>query len=412
MDLEGYDFEELARRYGTPYYLYDMDQAVEHLRRLRQHLPDCVDVYYCIKANPNRAVMRAFKDHVPGLDISSIGEMDLAQAVGYSPTIMSFAGPGKGDHELRRAIEADIQLLSIESHSELERAVALSAQLGKPLAVTIRINPQSIPNAFMMKMGGRPSQFGIPEEDVDRTIELAQSSDGITLHGIHIFSGTQCLDAPSLIQNIGNTLDIAARVARQHDLQPQVINLGGGFGVPYFPGQEPLDVDALSRELGRTVSDAVRAEPRLQRSRFILELGRFLIGSFGIYVARVIDVKQARGKRFVIMDGGMHHCFAATGNFGQLVKKNYLVQNLSRPDAEADAQELVGPLCTPLDSMARNIQLPRAEPGDLLCYQNTGAYCYTASPLLFLAHDTPAELVRYRGEISVARERQPASAFS
>ncbi len=411
MNTESFDFEALASQHGTPYYLYDMDQALEHLGRLKAHLPSTVDVIYAIKANPNRAVLEAFHGQIAGLDISSIGELDLAAPAGFGASVMSFAGPGKTDAELRRAIEAEVHLLSVESHHELERLIRLAAELDRCVKVTIRINPLSIPNAFNMKMGGRPSQFGVPEEDVDPTLALASQSERIRLQGIHIYSGTQCLDVDAIIENVEQTLQIGARVAGEHDLHPRVINLGGGFGVPYFPGQQAMDVDELSRRLGESITRFHQGEPRYRDARYILELGRFLIGFFGVYVTRVLDIKETRDKRFVVMDGGMHHCFAATGNFGQLIKKNYVVDNLSRGEAEALKYELVGPLCTPLDSMARAIQIPHAEVGDLLCFRNCGAYCYTASPLLFLGHDTPPELVRAGGEISVARASRPATDF-
>ncbi|MCA9665026.1 MAG: hypothetical protein KC503_05535 [Myxococcales bacterium] len=412
MDTSKFDFDKLAAEYGTPFYLYDMDQAVAHYNAITKHLPSQVGVYYCIKANNNPRVMSIFKDHVPGIDISSIGELDLATAVGYTPQQMSFAGPGKSDNELRRAVENDIHLLSIESHNELTRLIAICKEMGKRINVTIRINPLSIPNAFNMKMGGRPSQFGVPEEDVDPTVELAKNAAEIELKGIHVFSGTQCLDQPSIIENLKQTLSISARIAREHDIKPEIINLGGGFGVPYFPGQEAMDVDSLSKEAGATIEAFVADEPRCKDTQFFFELGRYMIGFFGVYVTRVLDIKETRGKRFVIMDGGMNHCFAATGNFGQLVKKNYPVLNLSHSDAAASKCEVVGPLCTPLDSMARNIEMPAAEIGDLICFNNCGAYSYSASPLLFLGHDTPPEVVHYKGERQIARPRRPGTFFT
>ena len=299
MSSAAVDLEALASEHGTPYYLYDMDQATAHASRLKAHLPSEVELIFAIKANPNQAVLRALHEHVFGLDISSIGELDLAVAAGYSPQELSFAGPGKTDHELRRAIEAGIHLLSVESHSELQRLIALTGQLGRPVNVTVRINPLKIPNAFNMKMGGRASQFGVPEEDADRTVALARSSERIRLKGIHIYSGTQCLSVEAIVENIDQTLQISARLAAEHDLHPEVINLGGGFGVPYFPGQEPLDVDALSRQVGEAIARFHRDQPRFAAARYILELGRFLIGAFGVYVTRVVDIKATRDKRFV-----------------------------------------------------------------------------------------------------------------
>ncbi len=406
MNLDTIDIKAVARDFGTPFYLYDLDSALAHLHALQAGLPDYVDVYFAMKANSNPDVLRAWLGHVAGLDVSSAGEIEMAVAAGHSPSAMSFAGPGKTEQELRVAIERQVRLLSIESPTELRRASKVATELGKTATIAIRINPQFTPKEFTMKMGGTPSQFGTAEEDAPALLEEAKTTKGVRLDGIHIFSGTQCLEIKGIIDNIRQTLAIASRLSEEHDLRPSFVNLGGGFGVPYFAGQEAIDVHALAREVGELLRQAPTEHPRLRDTRFILELGRFLIGTFGIYVARVVDVKQTRGKRFVVLDGGMHHCFPATGFFGQLVKKNYPVVNLSRADGEPMAQELVGPLCTPMDSMARNITLPRLEIDDLVGILSVGAYCYAASPLLFLGHETPPEIVVYEGAYKLSRARK------
>lgn len=394
-----------ARDYGTPLYLYDMDEALAQLVSLRRALPPSVDVYYAMKANPSPRLLELFRPHVAGLDISSGGELRVALRAGYPAGCLSFAGPGKTDTELRAAVAEQIHLLSVESQQELERLSDAARQLGRRIRITLRINPSSIPQPFMMKMGGRPSQFGIAQEDIDAAVERALADDAIELCGFHIYSGTQCLDVDAIVENLTQTLQINRELAERYDLAPQVVNLGGGFGVAHFPGQEPLDRDRLAVRVGELLSTFVAEQSAFSNARFILELGRYLIGPFGTYLARVIEVKSTRGKRFAILDGGMNHCFAATGNFGQLVKKNYLVSNLSGPQRAVEPHELVGPLCTPLDSMARSLELPRAETGDLVAFHNSGAYAYTASPLFFLGHDTPAEVVKLEGKLQLARRR-------
>ncbi|PIE17294.1 MAG: pyridoxal-dependent decarboxylase, exosortase A system-associated [Proteobacteria bacterium] len=413
MKLDGFDFARLAAQHETPFYLYDMDQAIAHLNTLREHLPENLHVMYCMKANANKAVLAAYRDNTPFLDISSAGEMEMAFAIGYEGEVMSFAGPGKDDIELRRAVEGKVRTISLESAAELSRLTAICRELNVKQGVTVRINPADVPKAFMMKMGGRPSQFGVPEEEASEVLGQALAAPELQVRGVHIFSGTQCLDAESVVANIEQTLAIAKRLAEKHDMTLEMVNLGGGLGIPYFPGQEAMDVSGLSCDIGGLVSRFTKENgERFSETQFFLELGRFLIGLFGVYIAKVIEIKETRGKRFVIMDGGMHHCFPATGNFGQLVKKNYPIENIS-----ADAQrergkfELVGPLCTPLDSMARGLELPEAEPGDLICFQNSGAYSYAASPLLFLGHDTPAELVHYKGQLTLARPRRSGKSF-
>ena len=397
MNLASIDIHSVAREFGTPFYLYDMDQTVEHLKRLKAGLPPGVDVYFAMKANPNPDVLRAFVGQVEGIDVSSAGEIRIAMAAGHDPAKMSFAGPGKTERDLRTAIEHRVGLLSIESPAELRRAAAVAVSMGVTASIALRVNPLAAPKEFTMKMGGTASQFGIAEEDASAVFEEAKATPGVRIDGIHIFSGTQCLDVSGLVANIKQTLSIAQRFIENHGLSPTHVNLGGGFGIPYFAGQTAMDVDEVSKEVGETLRNARKEMPCFQHTRFILELGRYLVGMFGIYVARVIDIKPTRGKRFVVLDGGMHHCFPATGFFGQLVKKNYPIVSLSRTEGDLVQQELVGPLCTPMDSMGRNVALPRLQEGDLVGILSAGAYCYSASPLLFLGHDTPPEIVLHHG---------------
>jgi len=411
MDFSKLDLEAIAKEHKTPLYVYDMDAAIAQARALRAALPSCIDLLYCAKANANKAVLSGFIPHVSGLDISSAGELDLAVAVGWKPSVMSFAGPGKSEDELERAISAGVHVISVESPTELRRASAIATRLGKEQSITLRVNPMSAPKEFPMKMGGLPSQFGVPEEQADEVMAEALRTKGIRVVGVHVFSGTNCLEPRAIVDNAQGTLAIASRLAEAHDLHPEIVNLGGGFGVPYFPGQEPMDVAALGKAVGDAVSAFREQNPRFAKTRFLLELGRFMVAEFGVYVTRVLDVKETRGKRFAILDGGMHHCFPATGNFGQVIKKNFPVANASRPGEKTEPHEIVGPLCTPIDSMARALELARAEIGDLVVFDRCGAYSYAASPLLFLSHDTPPELVLQDGRITLVRPRRPASYF-
>ncbi len=418
MKLDGSEAESLAKTHGTPYYIYDLDAALAHLAELRASLPNVVDVFYCVKANGNKKVLEAFKPHVAGLDLSSAGELDMAIAAGYDPKKMSIAGPGKTEEDLERCVDRGCGIISLESVAELGRLVKVCKAKGKKQEVTLRINPKETPKEFAMRMGGGASQFGVPEEEAEAALDqVLAHKDVIDLAGIHIYAGTQCLEERALVDNMLGSLAIVARLANEKDLTPRVINLGGGFGIPYFTGQKAVDTPALGRAIGGKLEEWRSQNPRFKNTRFIFELGRFLIGRYGAYVARVTEIKETRGKRFVILDGGMHHCFPATGNFGQLVKKNYPVKNLTRggdTEMEADTnqpQEICGPLCTPMDSMARAVKITRAEPGDLIGFFASGAYSYAASPLLFLSHDTPLELLKLGGSISVARERMPATRF-
>lgn len=414
MNLEGSEAEALAKAHGTPYYLYDLDAALAHLASLRQSLPDVVDLFYCVKANGNRRVLEAFRPHVAGLDLSSAGELDMAVATGYDPKRASIAGPGKTVTDLVRCVEGGVGIISLESVAELGRLGEVARERGKRQDVTLRINPVQTPKEFAMRMGGGASQFGVAEEEASAAIDAVLAESGVRLVGLHIYAGTQCLEESALVENMMGSLAIVGRLAEEKDLTPEVVNLGGGFGIPYFTGQKAVDTPALGKAITEKLLEWRAANPRFAKARFVFELGRFLIGQYGIYVARVTEVKETRGKRYVILDGGMHHCFPATGNFGQLVKKNYPVLNLTRGGDEAAEnapQEVCGPLCTPMDSMARGLRIARAEPGDLVGFFASGAYSFAASPLLFLSHDTPLELLKLGADVTVARERMPATRF-
>ncbi len=384
-------FESLAAKHGTPFYVYDAQAIVAHARALRASLPDHVDLLYCVKANANRAIVELLAREVQGLDVSSGGELAFVRSLGFPGATISFAGPGKGIPELRLAIREGSSI-SVESPTELERIIAIAAEEGLTARVAIRVNPKSTSKAFGMRMGGHASAFGVAEEDALPVVRRALAAPGVSLEGFHVFAGTQCLDTAALAENARQTLDLAAHFMSETGARFTHVNLGGGFGVPYFEGQPDLDAGEAGRAVGAVIDERRMQDARFMSMRFVLELGRYLIGRFGTYVARVVDVKETRGKRIVVLDGGMNHVFPATGNFGQLVKKNYPIVNLSR-DGDPVLQDIVGPLCTPIDSLARELQLPAAQIGDLIAFLHVGAYSYAASPLLFLGHATPPELL-------------------
>ncbi|MCK5796751.1 MAG: alanine racemase [Deltaproteobacteria bacterium] len=421
MDLTLAQAQDLARRYETPFYVYDIDAMGRRLRTFRDGLdPATVAIYFAIKANPCPGLLAALAEHVDGADISSLGELHLAQDAGIAPSTMSWAGPVKTRDALVAALRAGLSagIISVESEAELDRLESAARHVDVPAQITLRLNPETVPRAFSMKMGGRPSPFGIPVENIAAPLRKAQESPWIDLAGFHVYAGTQCLDEDAIVDNIQDTLDLCAKLADTYDVTPEIINLGGGFGVAHFADEIPLDVAHLAQRLGEIFTDLPWRRPRLRSTRLILELGRFIAGPAGRYVCRVIEVRESRGKRYVLLDGGMHHLFAATGNLGQLIKRNYQVKNLTAierrqgghdPEHEECVYDLAGPLCTPLDSMARGITLPPCEAGDLLAFENTGAYGYSASPLLFLGHDSPAELIRAGDSIVVGRPRGAVS---
>ncbi len=400
-------FEDIAARYGTPLYLYDLETVREKCAAIRRAFGDSLELLYAVKANPNRELLSAMRSEVDGLDIASAGELDRAVAAGYDPACISFAGPGKTRDELRRSLEAGIGCISVESLRELHDLREL-VRAGAPRAsIMIRVNPRLLVKEFAVKMGGKASQFGIDEEELSSAVDFVRANvDAFDFKGIHIYAGTQCLSEEPLAQNLANTLAIAARVTNEYGMECRAINIGGGFGVYYYEEHAGLDLGKLAA-LYRAEFDRYR-EATGKNPRFVLELGRFLVADAGIYVTRVVSEKQSRGEQFYVLDGGMNHHLSASGNLGMTIRKNYLVRNLSRPGAPKQTCTLVGPLCTPLDMMGKGVSVETPVVGDLIGFLNSGSYGYSASPLLFLGHGEPCELLVTEGEIRSARTGQGA----
>lgn len=362
---------------ATPVYVYDNDVMVARLADLRGNLPDAIDIHYAIKANPLPAIVLAMAGRVDGLDVASAGEMEVALRCKPASAI-SFAGPGKRDFELEAAIRAGVTL-NLESEGEAARALAIGDRIGRTPRLAVRVNPDYELRGSGMKMGGRASPFGVDAARVPALIRTIVAA-GADWRGLHIFAGSQSLDTAAIIETQGETLKLAARIAHEVHLTPPLINLGGGFGIPYFPGDTPIDLAAIGAAL----------EPRIAEfagSKLAIELGRFLVGEAGVYLTRVIDRKESQGETFLVVDGGLNHHLAATGNFGTVVKRNYPVAVAHRmQDAAEETVTIVGPLCTPLDKLADKVALPRAEVGDMIAIFASGAYGASASPSAFLGH--------------------------
>ncbi len=389
LTVGGQDFADLMARAGdSPAFLYDMGTVAARIERLRAALPQGVGIHYAIKANPHRHLLASMASLVDGLDVASGGELAMALAVKPADAI-SFAGPGKRDDELAAAIGAGATL-HVESEGEADRALAIGERLGKAPRIAVRVNPDFELRGSGMRMGGRASQFGI---DTDRVPALIRRlvATGADWHGFHIFAGSQTLDTAAIVETQAATLALAARLAEEGGTRPAFVNLGGGFGIPYFAGDRPVDVEAIGTALAEVLA---RRAPVLSDTRFAIELGRWLVGEAGVYCTRVVDIKQSGGEWFVIVDGGLHHQLAASGNFGTVVRRNYPVAVADRMDAPpAITASVVGCLCTPLDRLADRVTLPMVAVGDTIVLFQAGAYGATASPQAFLGHPAPRELV-------------------
>ena len=380
--------EALVAEHGSPLFVHDAAIVAARIARFRAAMPAAIDLHYAIKANPLPALLERIAPLVDGLDVASAGE--LARALLVKPAAaISFAGPGKRDAELEAAIRAGATL-NLESAGEARRALAAGERLGIAPRVAVRVNPDLELRGSGMKMGGRASPFGVDAEDAAAVVRAVIDA-GADWRGFHIFAGSQALDAAALVETQAATLALAARLAEQAGAVPPLVNLGGGFGVPYFAGDVALDVERVGAALG----EALAARPAtLRDSGFAIELGRWLVAEAGVYLTRVVDVKRSRGETFVVVDGGLHHQLAASGNFGTVVRRNYPLAVAARMGAAAEGEvSVVGCLCTPLDRLGDRVALPTVADGDVVAVFMAGAYGLTASPSAFLGHPLPAEIV-------------------
>ena len=376
-----------ARAGDTPLFVYDTAIVATRVARFRAAMP-AMDLHYAIKANPHRALLAGIAPLVDGLDVASAGELARALAVKPAAAI-SFAGPGKRDDELAAAIRAGATL-NTESEGEVARALAMAERLGIVPRLAVRVNPDAELRGSGMRMGGRPSPFGVDAERAGAVIRSIVAA-GADWRGLHIYAGSQVLDAAALIEAQAATLALARRLADEAGAMPPLVNLGGGFGVPYFSGDRPLDVEAV----GSALAEALDGWPG--DTRFAIELGRWLVAEAGVYLTRIVDRKESRGETFLVTDGGLHHQLAATGNLGTVVRRNYPLALASAMGAgPSETVSVVGPLCTPLDRLGDRVALPRAEVGDLIAVFLAGAYGASASPADFLGHSRAAELVADR----------------
>jgi diaminopimelate decarboxylase len=384
----GRTLDDLAREAGrTPFYAYDRAAIAARIATVKALLPAGVDLHYAMKANPMPALVAHVASLVDGLDVASVGELCVALASGMDPAEISFAGPGKTDAELAAAADAGI-LVNVESFREIE-VLAHHAGARRP-RVAVRVNPDFELKSSGMKMGGGPKPFGIDAEEVPRAL-AAIGAAGLAFEGFHIFGGSQNLQPQAIREAMEQAYALALRLAAAAPSPVRVLNLGGGFGIPYFPGDLPLDTAPVGATLATL---AARAREELPGAKLVIELGRYLVGEAGVYACRVIDRKLSRGHVFLVTDGGLHQHLAASGNFGQVLRKNYPVVVAHRVHGgPREIVSVVGPLCTPLDLLADRMELAVAAPGDLVAVLQSGAYGLTASPTAFLSHPPPAELL-------------------
>ncbi|MFS0753718.1 pyridoxal-dependent decarboxylase, exosortase A system-associated [Noviherbaspirillum sp. 1P10PC] len=388
----GIPVTRLAQRVGaTPFFAYDRSLLTSRVAHLRASLPAAIELHYSVKANPMPALVQHMAGLVDGFDVASASEMRVALDTPMDAAEVSFAGPGKTDAELSQAIAAGV-VLSLESPGEARRAARIGEALGIQPRALLRINPDFEMKSSGMKMGGGARQFGVDAEEAPALLREIGAL-GLDFHGLQIFSGSQSLSASTIVDAQSQTFQLAQRLADHAPAPIRLLNIGGGFGIPYFPGEQPLDLHPIADNLHAWLP---RVRDALPQAHVAIELGRYLVGEAGVYISRVTDRKVSRGQTFLVTDGGMHHQLAASGNLGQVIRKNYPVAIASRMEAgeqDTEVVNIVGPLCTPLDILADRMPLPHADVGDLVAVFQSGAYGPTASPAGFLSRPAAGEVL-------------------
>ena len=388
--IGGHDCEALVNEAGgTPLFVYNNNLVGTKIATFRHSMPSGVALHYAVKANPYPPLLRWLNKFVDGFDVASLGELEAIEEAGVGGVGISFAGPGKSDAGLKRAI-ADGVTIHVESEGEAARALRIAGDVGTRPRLSVRVNPPFALRGAGMKMGGLASQFGIDHgraADVIRGLVEA----GADWRGLHLYAGSQCLDWAALVETFGRAIALAGEISEAAGAEPPEVNLGGGLGIPYFDGDKDVDIHALGQALGEQLRNAPSP---LAATQFIIELGRWLVGEAGVYLTRIVDRKESRGKTFLVTDGGLHHMLAASGNFGQLLRRNYPVAIASRFNAPAEEESsIVGCLCTPLDLLADEVALPAADVGDLVAVFCAGAYGLSASPQAFLGQARAIEIM-------------------
>ena len=390
LTVGGVRLDELARRIGrTPFYAYDRARITERIAFVRKHMPPRAQLNFAVKANPMPALVRQMASLVDGFDVASAGELDVVLQANVPARTISFAGPGKSRAELARAAAAGV-LVNVESLREIRVLGQIGQETGNTARVAVRVNPDFELKSSGMKMSGGPTPFGIDSEMVPEALH-AIAAAGLQFEGFHIFAGSQNLNAAAICEAHTRALELVLKLTDDAPAPVRIVNIGGGLGIPYFPADVGLDLAPIAANLA-DIDETLRRN--LPGAVIVIELGRYLVGEAGVYVCRVVDRKVSRGRVFLVTDGGMHHHLAASGNFGQVVRKNFPVVIGNRmDDPPTETVSVVGPLCTPLDLLADRLEVPEAREGDLVAIFQSGAYGLTASPTAFLSHPPPAEVL-------------------
>ena len=399
--------EELAERFGTPFYVYDFDVIERQVVALRNALPSVVELAYAVKANPALAVVAHLGRLGLGADVASGGELETVRRAGIGPDRVVMTGPGKRDDELRAAVAAGIRAVTVESPGELARLEAIAAESGRRQPVLLRAAVSENARLERVRLVGDDGagKFGMDAADLTAAARTAVASPHLELLGLHAFGASNVLDAGALVEHVAATVRAARRLALAAGTTLRLVDAGGGLGIPYEPHEGSLDLVRLGAGLA-AITQTWAADPLLAEASLLLEPGRFLVGPAGAYVARVVDRKTVDGAAVAILDGGVHHVLRPA-----LVGQEHRIRALGGRSGAVGSGRVVpvtvaGPLCSGLDIFSQAAIMTPPDVGDLLAILDVGAYGFTESMPLFLSHPIPAEVAVRGGRAELIRPRQ------
>lgn len=392
---------KIAGTYGTPLYVYDREQMELQYRKLKAMMPPEFAVFYSLKANPLLGIAGIFNRLGCGIEVASAGELYTALQSGCHPGDIIFTSPGKTLEELEYAVASGIYSINVESVAEAELINGIGSRCSKPVNITIRINPDFNLSGAGIKMTGVPTQFGIDQSQIPEAFGVINALPFIKVIGIHIYTGTQMLSAANILANMEAILQLALDVAERYQFKLEFLDLGGGFGVPYFPADTALDETGLADGMAVLWE---RYRNRLQGVKMAIESGRYLLAESGYFLTKVLYVKESKGVRYAVCDGGSNH-HANSAFLGRHVRNNFPIHVLDKRGGDLAELNVVGPLCTPTDLIGQKLMLPPVVPGDIIVIEKSGAYGLTNSPFYFLSHPFPAEVIHYQGNVTIVRER-------
>lgn len=404
--LHGHDLKQLLDTVGSPLYAYSGHRIDEDCQALLRTLRPHAELVYSVKVNGNPHLVARLAKHGVGVEVASAGELFIALRAGVTPERILFGGPGKTEEEIQFAIQNRIDAFNAESLRELERIDRLAGEAGVVQRVLLRVNPLLSHVKARIRMGGASRQFGVDEETLPEVLTSLRQYLNIRLVGLFVYMGTQILDVDSIVSTTEHVLGLATRFVESNDLPLEVLDFGGGFGIPYFHYETDLNLTDLQQRLDGCFNAWKERFPALLQTRFLFESGRFLLARSGFYLTRVVDIKESRGKTFVVTDGGMNQNAASAG-IGRVVREDTPVLVL-RPEGHEEqrrAVTVVGPTCTPVDVLHSALTVSDVQIGDIVAVPHAGAYGMTMSPLYFCGHPTPAEVLIEEGQITSIRRR-------